>query len=93
VRELRGAFEYAFVTCQETMIKPHHLPQNIILKKKSLKAAAQLSSLNREEIKKIELIETLKKTNGNQSEAARILGVTRVTIWNRMKRFSINLDR
>ena len=88
VRELRGAFEYAFVTCQEAMIKPHHLPQNIIHKKKSLKEA-QISSLNREEIKKIELIETLKRTNGNQSEAARILGVTRVTIWNRMKRFNI----
>lgn len=88
VRELRGAFEYAFVTCQEAMIKPHHLPQNIIHKKKSLKAA-QISSLNREDIKKIELIETLKRTNGNQSEAARILGVTRVTIWNRMKRFNI----
>ena len=88
VRELRGAFEYAFVTCQEAMIKLHHLPQNIIHKKKSLKAA-QISSLNREEIKKIELIETLKRTNGNQSEAARILGVTRVTIWNRMKRFDI----
>ncbi|MFZ0726549.1 MAG: helix-turn-helix domain-containing protein [Desulfobacterales bacterium] len=40
-------------------------------------------------MKKIELIETLKKTNGNQSEVARILGVTRVTIWNRMKRFRI----
>ena len=88
VRELRGAFEYAFVTCQEAMIQPHHLPQNIIHKKKSLKAV-QISSLNREEIKKIELIETLKRTNGNQSEAARILGVTRVTVWNRMKRFNI----
>jgi len=92
VRELKGAFEYAFVTCQETMIKPHHLPLNITDKKKSLNVS-QRSSLNREEIKKIELIETLKKTNGNQSEAARILGVTRVTIWNRMKRFSIYPDR
>lgn len=92
VRELKGAFEYAFVTCQETMIKPHHLPLNILNKKKSLKVSQQ-PSLNREEIKKIELIETLKKTNGNQSEAARILGVTRVTIWNRMKRFDIHPDQ
>ena len=88
VRELKGAFEYAFVTCQESMIKPHHLPLNITNKKKSLKPGLQ-PSLKREEIKKIELIETLKKTKGNQSEAARILGVTRVTIWNRMKRFGI----
>jgi two-component system response regulator HydG len=88
VRELKSAFEYAFVTCQDTMIKPHHLPLNIIHKKKSLNLS-QRPPLNREEIKKIELIETLKKTNGNQSEVARILGVTRVTIWNRMKRFRI----
>ena len=67
VRELTGAFEYAFVTCQETMIKPHHLPLNIINKKKSLKLN-QIPSLNREEIKKIELIETLKKTNGNHQD-------------------------
>jgi two-component system, NtrC family, response regulator HydG len=88
VRELKGAFEYAFVTCQETMIKPRHLPLNIIQKKKPVKADRN-STFNREDIKKIELIETLKRTNGNQSEAARILGVTRVTIWNRMKRFGI----
>jgi transcriptional regulator with PAS, ATPase and Fis domain len=92
VRELKGAFEYAFVTCQETMIKPHHLPLNIIHKKTSIEAGKQ-PSFNREEIKKIELMETLKKTNGNQSEAARILGVTRVTIWNRMKRFGMYPDR
>jgi two-component system response regulator HydG len=88
VRELKGAFEYAFVTCQEGLIKPHHLPLNIIQKKKPLKADRS-PPFNREHIKKIELIETLKRTNGNQSEAARILGVTRVTIWNRMKRFGI----
>jgi transcriptional regulator with PAS, ATPase and Fis domain len=91
VRELKGAFEYAFVTCQETMIKPRHLPLNIIHKNKSPGINRQ-PSLNREEIKKIELIETLKQTNGNQSEAARVLGVTRVTIWNRMKRFGIHPD-
>jgi two-component system, NtrC family, response regulator HydG len=88
VRELKGAFEYAFVTCQETMIKPHHLPLNIIHKKEPLKKDRS-PSFYREDIKKIELIETLKRTNGNQSEAARILGVTRVTVWNRMKRFGI----
>ena len=88
VRELKSTFEYAFVTCQGPVIKPHHLPLNIIHKKRPLKAD-QKPPFNREEMKRIELIETLKKTAGNQSEAARILGVTRVTIWNRMKRFGI----
>jgi len=92
VRELKSAFEYAFVTCQEAMIQPHHLPPNIINQKTSLKKVAS-APFDREEIKKRELIETLKITDGNQSEAARILGVTRVTIWNRMKRFGLYSNR
>jgi transcriptional regulator with PAS, ATPase and Fis domain len=92
VRELKSAFEYAFVTCQEPTIQRSHLPPNILQEKKGLKAV-EMQPLNREEIKKKRLIETLKQTNGNQSEAAMILGVSRVTIWNQMKRFGINLKR
>ena len=92
VRELKSAFEYAFVTCQEAMIQLYHLPPNIINEKKSL-TGVKPTSFDREEIKKRELIEALEKSGGNQSEAARILGVSRVTIWNRMKRFGIYANR
>jgi PAS domain S-box-containing protein len=92
VRELKSAFEYAFVTCQESTIQSTHLPPNIFQEKKGGKAVEK-PSLNREEIKRKRLVETLKQTNGNQSEAATILGVSRVTIWNQMKRFGINLKR
>jgi len=43
--------------------------------------------------KKRELIEALKKTNGNQSRAACILGTNRVTVWNRMKKYGIDLKK
>ena len=89
VRELKSAFEYACVTCQGTTIQPSHLPPNILLAKGNA-VPAKRTALNREEIKKIELIETLQKTGGNQSKAAKLLGVTRVTIWNRMKRYGIS---
>ena len=36
-----------------------------------------------------ELLEVLKACGGNRSEAARRLGVSRVTIWKRMKKYSI----
>ena len=35
----------------------------------------------------------LKKAHGNQSQAARILGVSRVTIWNRMKKYRVDLKK
>ena len=89
VRELKSAFECACVTCQGTTIQPGHLPP-VILQEKRTQTPVQRSALNREEIKKIELVEVLEKTGGNQSQAARLLGVTRVTVWNRMKRYGIS---
>jgi transcriptional regulator of acetoin/glycerol metabolism len=89
VRELKSAFEYAFVTCQESLIKPYHLPPAICRGPKRLKTRIN-ASLNRDEIKKRQLIEALEKAGGNQSQAAQLLGVSRVTIWNRMKKYGIS---
>jgi len=93
VRELKGAFEYALVTCHEEMILPHHLPETIYRPRRPNAPAAKRDSFNMQEIEKRELLEVLKKTGGNQSKAAEILGVSRVTVWNRMKRYGIDTKR
>jgi len=92
VRELKSAFEYAFVTCRQPMIQPYHFPPDIYQGAKSLKTGKK-ASINREELKKKQLIEALEQADGNQSQAAKILGVTRVTVWNRMKRYRITAQR
>lgn len=86
VRELKSAFEYAFVACQETLIQPYHLPPAIFQAKIP---RARKTPVSREETKRKQLVQALEKSGGNQSEAARILGVSRVTVWNQMKRFNI----
>jgi len=95
VRELRSTFEYAFVTCQGTTIQPEDLPPTIQghLQKKHNPVASDPSLTNKKLNKKQELIDTLAAAGGNQSRAAEILGVSRVTIWNRMKRFDIHAAR
>jgi transcriptional regulator of acetoin/glycerol metabolism len=40
-----------------------------------------------------ELIAALRETGGNQSRAARLLGINRVTVWNRMRKYGIDLKR
>ncbi len=42
---------------------------------------------------KEELIEALRQTGGNQTQAAKILGINRVTVWNRMKKYGIDLKK
>jgi two-component system response regulator HydG len=92
VRELKSAFEYAFVTCQESFIHPHHLPPDILNEEKSLKNFHAMAP-SKQEIRKRQLIDALARAKGNQSVAADILGVSRVTVWNRMKRFGITYTR
>jgi transcriptional regulator of acetoin/glycerol metabolism len=42
---------------------------------------------------KTELIAALRRTNGNQTQAARLLGVNRVTVWNRMRKYGVDLKK
>jgi len=88
VRELKSAFEYSFVICQESIIQPYHLPANIYSQKIKSK-----NIVNNNEQKKMQLLNVLEQVNGNQSEAARLLGISRVTVWNRMKKYGIKTIR
>jgi len=92
VRELKSAFEYAFVTCQEPLIHPHHLPPDILQEEKFTQDV-NVALPTKQEIGKRQLIDALARAKGNQSVAAEILGICRVTVWNRMKRFGITYSR
>ncbi len=92
VRELKSAFEYAFVTCHEPMIEPEHLPQNIFHSQSSTEPV-DVANNDRDERVKKELLEALYRAGGNQSRAASILGVSRVTVWNRMNKYHIKFNR
>ena len=90
VRELRNTIEYAFVLCSSGGIGVPHLPPKIagVSSECPEPATFSLSVLHKKE----ELLEALRKSGGNQSEAARLLGVSRVTILKRIKKYGINLS-
>jgi transcriptional regulator of acetoin/glycerol metabolism len=70
------------------MILPEHLPQGILTGKDSpVTVPDQPQDLNA--IKKQRLIQALKTSNGNRSEAARILGISRTSVWNQIKRYGL----
>ncbi len=88
VRELKSAFEYACASCQDSQILPHHLPPDIHF----WSGDGPLSPtpyMTPDEMKKHRLIQALAEANGNQSLAARILGISRVTVWNHMQRYGL----
>jgi PAS domain S-box-containing protein len=87
VRELRSVLEYAFVIAEKETIGLEQLPHPLVSE-----PSRRLSN-SKEPEEKVALIEALRKSNGNQSEAARILGVNRVTVWNRMRKHGIDLRK
>jgi two-component system, NtrC family, response regulator HydG len=88
VRELKSAFEYAFVTCMDNRIDVQHLPPQVLMARDQV-VVSPPADISRDERKKQELITALAQANGNQSLAGRILGISRVTVWNRMYRYGI----
>jgi len=94
VRELRSSFEYVFVTCQGKTINPEDLPPVIQNCKPRFLSHGIPSTpaADRIQRQREELINALEATGGNRSRTAEILGVSRVTVWNRMKRFGVSIS-
>jgi two-component system, NtrC family, response regulator HydG len=90
VRELRNTIEYAFVLCPGGWIETAHLPQRVVrgVPTRMQETTAPDFSASPE---RDALLQALRLANGNQSEAARHLGVSRVTVWKRIKKYAIDL--
>jgi PAS domain S-box-containing protein len=89
VRELRSALEYAFVIAESGPIGIEHLPSGLVTGADNPSASG--GNENRNPIEKIKLIEALTASGFNRSKAAEILGVHRMTVWNRMKKYGIKV--
>ncbi len=89
VRELRNAVEYAFVLCPGGWIEPAHLPPRLVAPRST--AARPVLSGGRADGRRDKLLAALRACGGNQSQAAQLLNVSRVTIWKWIKKYGIVL--
>jgi transcriptional regulator of acetoin/glycerol metabolism len=90
---LRNTVEYAFVLARGKSIGPEHLPDKItrckLIDKDPIKYAQLNNIVKHGFTEKEKLIDALKQADGNQTRAAKILGVSRVTVWKRIKKFGV----
>ncbi len=94
IRELKSALEYAFLVAESGLVEIHHLPSQLQSVIKTETAPESVSADSRDAVgpeEKAQLIEALRKAGGNQSRAAAILGVHRMTVFNRMRKYGITL--
>ncbi|MCJ7600572.1 MAG: sigma 54-interacting transcriptional regulator, partial [Desulfobulbaceae bacterium] len=93
VRELINTIDYAFVLCPGDEILPEHLPRHFAVQLKILNITVVKSQLSKTEDERQRLVKALNATNGNKSEAARLMGISRVTIWKYLKKYKIEVSR
>ena len=93
VRELMNVIEYAFVLCSEGEIMPNHLPARVSGQTVSTMPKRRVFQQLDADEERRRLMEALTAAGGNKSEAARILGISRVTLWKRLKAYDIQVDK
>ncbi len=94
VRELQNAIEYAVVLARNDVIGIKELPAEIQLPPalQTTPAPARRSgvaSLN--DMERETILQALAQTHGNKKKAAELLGIQRPTLYNKMKRYAIEI--
>src|SRR5438477_1365387 len=95
VRELQNAIEYAVVLAREGIIGVKELPTEIQLPPELQQA--ERSALPRSGVQTLDnlertaILQALAECRGNKKKAAELLGIQRPTLYNKMKRYAIEL--
>ncbi|KPL17665.1 MAG: hypothetical protein AMJ92_11430 [candidate division Zixibacteria bacterium SM23_81] len=86
VRELENVIERAVILAGRDRIGLAHLPFLAPAEASSLSARCEL---NLEQLERESILRALRQTDGNKTEAARLLGITRRALYSRMERLGL----
>jgi transcriptional regulator with PAS, ATPase and Fis domain len=84
IRELQHAVEHAFVLCRDEIIGTHHLPPEL---HETVAPGTDELEVLKDDAAKISA--ALEKSGGNKSRAARLLGISRRTIYRKIEELGI----
>ncbi|TVZ15793.1 sigma-54-dependent transcriptional regulator [Maribacter sp. MAR_2009_72] len=88
IRELQNVIQRAVLLSTENTIEIHTLPAELLEKKDVPK---DFGALSKADFEKEQIINALKKTNYNKSKAAKLLQVTRKTLYNRINYYDLDV--
>jgi DNA-binding NtrC family response regulator len=95
VRELQNAIEYAVVLARQGIIDVKELPAEIqlppALQKAELAAISHSGVQTLDDVERSAILQALAECRGNKKKAAELLGIQRPTLYNKMKRYAIEL--
>ena len=87
IRELENIVQRILITCREDIIEPHHILEDMIPAPTTTPHHSPWTTL--EEHEKRYILDVLEEVEGKRSEAAKILGIDRVSLWRKIKRYGL----
>jgi transcriptional regulator with PAS, ATPase and Fis domain len=89
VRELENIIERSLAMCREDVIRPHHLPPDLDRHQKMHLPVDGEMFIARTlaEHERIYILSLLTKLNGNKTKTASVLGIDRVSLWRKLKKY------
>lgn len=93
IRELKNCIERAVVVCESSIITQEHLPNGIVYSSTDPDESVpkKLADYRNSYMREI-IIDALRQTGGNRSEAAKLLDISRKTLYLRMKELQIEYE-
>jgi len=95
VRELQNAIEYAVVLSRRQLIGVKELPDEVqlptVLQQTERGAPPRTGVQSLDDVERNTILQALAECHGNKKKAAELLGIQRPTLYNKMKRYDIEL--
>jgi len=89
IRELENIIQRVLITCREDVIEPHHLEDDIGSGTVANFIPQEQSWPTLEDHEKQYIMKVLDEVEGKRSKAAGILGIDRVSLWRKIKRYGL----
>jgi PAS domain S-box-containing protein len=91
IRELENILEYATIVCKNYQIEPRHFPPYLLRAKEKGSPVGEHPGPgpSLEELERDELLQALRAHRWNRQAAAAALGISRTTLWRKIRRFQI----
>ncbi|MCB2181297.1 MAG: sigma-54 dependent transcriptional regulator [Desulfobulbaceae bacterium] len=89
IRELENTMERAVILCQGEQITPGELPTHMLPEDLREQPVIPSTGLTLKDVEREAIRATLEQTGGNKSQTAKLLGVARQTLLNKMKEYDL----
>jgi DNA-binding NtrC family response regulator len=89
IRDLENAVQSAMIVCKTGILQPEHLPVRINGQKSEVVSAGTVISTDAGEPERDRIVNALELCRHNRTDTAKLLGISRKTLFNRMKKYGV----